>query len=216
MFASLLSHGPLELILFLIVAAAIFFVVRRIRKRERFIAPTAAGGEDLPDLPTDVRVQATVRRIVRDPAQGGWVVEAAIGQRKFTFCPTDFTSEIYQPLLNQKVDFALYGLATLMAGGVEAMRDQISDIDRVTVTESMVRLIPVAGLANDYAVIGRIVSAHDESLLGDPVKVYRTEVVRQEDLTLILDLAVEPTSAPFSDGSMVHGSARLYGRLTED
>lgn len=211
MFTGLLAHGPLEIILFVIVAAAIAFVVRRVLKRTRFAAPVVSG-EELPDLPTEVRVQATIRRLFRDPAQGAWVVEAAIGQR-ITFRPTDFTPDTYQPLLNRKADFALYGLATLAPGGVEAMRDQISDIDKITVTAETVRLIPVVGFANDYMVIGHVVSAHEETLCGDPVRVYRTEVVRQDDLTLVLDLAVEPSASSLPDGSMVHGSARLYGNL---
>lgn len=218
MFIGLLPPGVLEFLLFVLIVGAFVLVVRGVRRRASFagtMGGRTTGDEQIPDLATEVRVQAIVRRIFRDTTQGEWVVEAAIGRRKFVFRPTDFTPERYQPLVNSKEDFVLYAFATLAPGGVEAMRDQIKDFDKVAVSEDLVRLVPAGQFANDYAVIGRVASSRDETLDGDPVAVYRTQVVRQDDLTLVLDLAVEaaPGAPRFGDGEMVHGSARLFGRL---
>ena len=206
----LIPRGTLEVLLFLTLVAAFFAVFRAVQKRKQF-APPPAPAEALPTLATEIRVRATPRRLFRDPHQGLWMVEASIGQRRFTFCAADYAShEEEYKVTGQPTDFALYALATLAPGGVDAIRDRIKDIDKVEVTPDLVRLVHTGPLANDYAVIGRIISERRDTLDDDPVTVYRAEVVRQSDFTLMLDLATEPGD-PLPPDTMAHGSARLFG-----
>jgi hypothetical protein len=111
---------------------------------------------------------------------------------------------------------AVYGLATLAAGGAEAMQEQIKDLDKVDLSRNPVRLVKAGQFLNDYVVIGRVLSHRDDSLSdGTPLRVYRCEVVRTDDLGLIIELGVERDETQqgtvFPDQSMVHGSARLFG-----
>ena len=211
-----LPPGVAETVLLLAVLFTAFLIVRAVRRRRDY-APAAPDEDvELPSLTTEGRVTGTVRRIYRDPAQGVWLTEIALGKRRFTVCTTDYAAqtERYANLTGKQADFALYGMATLAPGGVEAMRDQIKDFDKVAVTPELVRLIPVGQYANDYAVIGRILSHRDEEMDTLPLRVYRAQTVRSDELTLVLELAVQREDASaFPDQSMAHGSARLYGYL---
>jgi hypothetical protein len=211
----LLPRGVPEALLLLVILGVIILIVRAVRRRRAF-APVAADAE-LPTLTTTQRLVGTIRRTYRDPAQGVWLVEIAVGKRKFTFCATDYerNADRYQSLVGKQADLALYALATLAAGGVEAMRDQIKDFDKVEITPDLVRLIPAGQFANDHAVIGRALSYRNEEMNGMPLTVYRTQVVRSGDLTLVLELATERHETPLADQTMVHGSARLYGYLAD-
>jgi len=217
MFTRVLPPEVLGAVLLLLLLGGLFLVVRAVRRRGEFARPGADEGVELPDLTTQQRIAATVRRVYRDPAQGVWLVEAQLGKRRITFCATDHAqnAERYAGLAGQEADFALYALSMLAPGGVEAMRDQIKDIDKVTITPDLVRLVAAGEFANDHAVIGRVLSRRDDSAAGVPVTVYRTEVVRGKDLQMVLELAAPavPGTDPFPDRSMVHGSARLYGYL---
>lgn len=214
----LLPKGIGEALLLLFVILAIFLVVRSVRRRhERPIADGETGAESVPTLPTEQRVTGVLRRIYRDSAQGVWLADIALGKRKFTFCATDQAAqaERYQSLIGKEADVALYAFATLAPGGADAMRDQnlIRDSDKVPITPDLVRLIPQGAFANDYVVIGRILSHREEEIDEEPLTVYRAQVIRSADLTLVVELAAERTDTPLADQSMVHGSARLCGYL---
>lgn len=221
----LLPNGVAEFLLLLLILGALFVVIRSVRRRRAFAAraaSTAAG--DLPNLTTQQRVTALVRRTFRDPAQGVWLVEAIVGSpqqaQRLTFCATDYeqAAERWQALTGKKADVALYGLATLAPGGVETMREQIKNAEKAKLHPDMVTLVHEGQFANDYVVIGRALDAR-EAAWGDdlPLTVYRTEVVRTDKLLLITDLAVprDPASPSpaFPPQSLVHGSARLFGYL---
>lgn len=215
MFVGLLPRGMLEALMLLVILFVGFLVIRSVRRRRAFAKVTPDEGVDLPSLSTQQRIAGTIRRVWRDPGQGVWLIEVALGKRKFTFCAVDYAdkSESYQEGIGKQTDIALYGLATLASGGVEAMREQIKDIDKVDVTPGMVRLVPAGQYANDYAVIARVLS-HREEIMDDlPLTIYRSQVIHTTDLTLMVDLAIQKEQAPFPDQSMVHGSARLYGYL---
>jgi hypothetical protein len=216
MFVGLLPRGILEAMMLLVILFVGFLVIRSVRRRRAFAKVTPDEGVDLPSLTTQQRIAGTVRRLWRDPAQGVWLVEVAPGKRKITFCMVDYAdkSEQYQGLIGKQADIALDGLATLAPGGVDAIRDRIKDIDKVDITPGMVRLVPAGQYANDYAVIGRVLS-HREEIMDDlPLTVYRSQVIHSTELTLVVDLAVQKEeTAPFADQTMVHGSARLYGYL---
>jgi hypothetical protein len=211
----LLPRGVPEALLLLVILGVIVIIVRAVRRRRAFAPVTAE--TDLPTLTTTQRIVGTIRRTYRDPAQGVWLVEISVGKRRFTFCATDYehNADRYQSLIGKQGDLALYALATLEAGGVETMRDQIKDIDKVEVTPDLVRLIPAGQFANDHAVIGRALSHRDEEMDGMPLTVYRTQVIRGGDLTMVLELATQRHDSPLPDQTMVHGSARLYGYLAD-
>ena len=90
-------------------------------------------------------------RAADDRLQEATLAELEIGKRRLTFAATDYatTRERYASLVGQKVDVAVYGLATLAPGGAEAMREQIKDCDRVEVTPHLVRLIQAGRLSLD-------------------------------------------------------------------
>jgi len=210
-----LPPGVPEALLLLVIVGVIALVARSVRRRRAFAAVSA--DVELPSLTTDQRIAGLVHRVYRDPAQGAWLVEVSLGRRRFTFCATDYetAAERYVSLVGKEADIALYGLATLAPGGADTMRDQIKDADKIEITPDLVRLIPTGQFANDQVVIGRVLSHRDEEMNGIQVRVYRTQVVRAEDLTLVLELAAEGAAGtpPFADDTMVHGSARLYGYL---
>jgi len=214
-----LPPGVAEVLLVLVLLAAFVVVVRSFRQRHTVGARILATPQtDLPTVTTGQRVTATVRRVWRDNAQGVTLVEIQMGKRRFVFCPTDSgtSEERYAALIGKEADIALYALSTLALGGVDTMRDQIKDYDKVKVTPDLVRLIPAGQFANDHAVIGRILSHREDTMSdGTPLHIYRTQVVRGDDLTLVLELATdtENHSSPFADQAMVHGSARLFGYL---
>jgi hypothetical protein len=213
---------PAELLLLALVVGLALLALRAVRRRRVFAAATAAPlpAADLPRLDTQQRVTATLHRTFPDRAQGVWLAAVSVGKLRLTFCPTDYAAAAgrYENLAGQPADIALFGLATLAPGGVEAMKDQIKDIDKVEIRQDLVRLIPAGEFANDHVVIGKVLSRRDEQWEEMALTVYRTEVVRRPDLTLVIDLAVPGSDgrragAPFAPGSMVHGSARLFGYL---
>ena len=206
---------PWELVLFAVFVVALLFVVRRVRQRR--MALPAAASVDLPHLTTNQRLTATIRRVFRDNAQGVWLVIAEAGGTKLTFCAVDYEQSVarYNESIGKPVTVALFALATLAAGGIEAMREQIADADRVDLRPDMVRLIPQGQYANDYVVIGRALDAREDSWDEMPLTVYRTQVLQSEGLSLTLDLAAPRVDAAFSPASMVHGSARLFGCLAD-
>lgn len=215
----LLPPGLLELLLFAVLLAGLLFVVKAVRRRHGFVpAPEAGETEPIPYLETQQRITGTLRRLYYDRLQEATLAEMEIGKRRITFAATDYPDarERYASLVGQKVDAAVYGLATLAPGGAEAMRELIKDFDHVDNTAHLVRLIQSGQYPNDYAAIARVLS-HREDVLSDetPVTVYRGEVVQSGDLMLVLELATpqEARPAPFGDQEMVHGSARLFGYL---
>jgi hypothetical protein len=215
----LLPKGVGEALLLFFVLLAGFLVIRSVRRRHEHAAPVPTGEEDaLPTLTTQQRVTGVLRRVYRDAAQGVWLAEIALGKRKFTFCATDYAAqaEHYAALVGKEADIALFAFATLAPGGADAMKEQnlIKDEGKVRITPDLVRLIPHGTFANDYVVIARVLSRRGETLDGEPLAVYRAQVVRADDLTLVLELAAQPADAPFPDQSMVHGSARLCGYLS--
>ncbi|MDX1930984.1 MAG: hypothetical protein SFU56_00110 [Capsulimonadales bacterium] len=209
-----LPPGVPEFLLLLVIVGAILFVARRVARRRAFARKEA--DVPLPALTTDLRVRGIVRKVYRDPQQGVWLMELSIARRRFVLCLTDASERLteYQAMVGKEADIALFGLATLAPGGAEAIRDQITDIDSVDLSTNPVRLIPGGQFANDYVVIGRVLSHREEEMDGLRLIVYRMQVARSDELTLVLELAVElsPDFPPYPEDSMVHGSARLYGK----
>lgn len=212
----LLPPGTLEALLLIVLIGGLLLVVRSIRRRH--IAAPLGGDEPLPTLTTPQRVTGTLRRLFYERAQGVWLGEILVGKRRFTFAITDHgaNKERYASLLGKEVDIALYALATLAPGGVETMKDQIKDLDKVEITPNMVRLIQTGQYPNDYVAIARILSHRQDTLTDEtPLLVYRCEVIRAPELALVLELAVpqEENGSAFADQEMVHGAARLFGQL---
>jgi hypothetical protein len=224
MFLRLLPAGIGEALLFLVLVAALLFVVRAVRRRHRVADRTggrADGGVVLPSLDTQQRVTGTLQRIRLDRIQGAWLADVVIGTRRLALAVTDYAAqrERYRDLIGKKVDLAIYALATLAPGGAEAMRDQIRDFDAITITPELVRLVPAGQFANDAVAIARVLSHRDDELTdGTTLTIYRCEVVRAPDFGLVVEMGVprDPATGPtdrFADGEMVHGAARLYGYL---
>lgn len=210
-----LPPGAPEALLLLVILVAIASVIMLVRRRRRFARIEA--DVELPDLKTEQRTLITLRRIFRDPAQGVWLAEGTsgkTGKRRLVLCLTDYEAKRkhYDESVGKVTDFSLFGMATLAAGGAEAMRDQIRDADKIT--GDAMRLIPAGQYANDYVVIGRIASRREDAVNGIPVMLYRVQVTAADDLTLMLELACDPDVTPaLSENSMTHGAARLYGYL---
>ncbi len=211
---------PWEVLLLAVFALVAVLVVRGVRGRRRFAAPAAVGAAELPRVETDMRVTGTIRRTFRDPAQGVWMIVAQVGPAaRFTFCATDYDAhrEHYEGLIGKTADLALFGLSKLEEGGADVIRHQIKDADKLALGPTTVALSPAGQFPNDHAVIGRVVSSRPDAWDDLALTVYRTQVANGPNLTLMLDLAVpqEDRFAPFAPGTMVHGSARLFGRLAE-
>ncbi len=205
---------PWEAVLLALFLLLFWLAWGRIRRRRAF-APLAAVAA-FPQLATEQRVTGTVRRTLRDPNQGVWLITVDVNRSRFTFCATDYErqSERYESLLGKKADIALFALATLAPGGVEAMKHQIKNIDKIEMRPDLVTLTQAGEFPNDYAVIARVLSARHDAWEEMALTVYRAQVVRQNDLTLVIDLAVaENSAAVFAPQTMVHGSARLFGYL---
>ena len=209
-----LPPGLPEFVLLALLVGLVVFVVRRVGRRRKFARVEADA--PLPALATDLRLRGMVRRLYRDPNQGVWLLDFTLGRRRFTFCVTDYAAAqaAYTKAMGREANFAIYGLATLAPGGAEAIRDQITDADSIDLSTDPVRLISGGEFANDYVVIGRVLSSRPDSMDEMPLTVYRVQVVRTDDLTLVLELATpQSNSDTFPDNSMVHGSARLYGQI---
>ena len=209
---------PWEVLLLAVFALVFVLVVRAVRGRRRFAAPAVVGAAELPRVETDVRVTGTIRRTFRDPAQGVWMAVAQIGPTaRLTFCATDYDAnkERYESLIGKPADLVLFALSKLEEGGADAIRDQIKDADKLALGPNTVALSPAGQFPNDHAVIGRVVSSRPDTWDDLALTVYRTQVANGPNLTLMLDLAVpsEDRFAPFAPGTMVHGSARLFGHL---
>jgi hypothetical protein len=216
--SGLLPPGTLEFLLFAVVVGAAIIFIRAISRRHLPPAGAVESEEAIPALSTQHRVTGTLNKVIFDRVQSVWLAEVIVGKRRMTFCATDYASERerYTSQIGKSVDVALYGLATLAAGGAEAMQEQIKDLDKVDLSRDPVRLVKAGQFLNDYVVIGRVLSHRDDSLSdGTPLRVYRCEVVRTDDLGLVIELGVEreetQQSTVFPDQSMVHGSARLFG-----
>lgn len=214
----LLPEGVGEILLLLVIVGAVFLVVRSVRRRRAFAS--ASEQAELPDLSTTQRVSARVKRIFRDPAQGVVLVEATVGPQTLFFCATDYPAAQSQwdELMGKTADVALYGLATLEPGGVEAMRDQIKDADKMDLDPNLVTLVHEGQFANDYVIIGRVIDSREDSWGEMPLAVYRTKVFDTDRLTLILEMAVPrsddgSSTAALAPQSLVHGSARFFGYL---
>jgi hypothetical protein len=192
-----------------------FLVVRAVRRRRQFALPVAS--TELPTLATEQRITATVRRVWRDPAQNLPLVELGIGERRLIFCPTDHAAAAarYQAALARRAELALFGLATLAPGGVDAMREQIRSAEPLS--PDLVTLVHEGQFENDYVVIGRVLSSRPDTWDDLPLIVYRVQVIHAADLTLVLELAVpaKEGATPLPDGSLAHGSARLFGFLAD-
>ena len=216
--SGLLPPGTLEFLLFVVVVGTVLLVLRAVSRRHLPPPGTVESEEPIPALSTLQRVTGTLSRVVFDRIQEVWLAEVMVGKRKISFCATDHANEKarYESQVGKTVDIAVYGLATLASGGAEAMKEQIKDLDKVDLSQNPVRLVKAGQFLNDYVVIGRVLSHRDDTLTDEtPLRVYRCEVVRTEELGLVIELAVpreatEPATA-FPDQSMIHGSVRLFG-----
>lgn len=211
---------PWEVLLLAVFVVVFVLVARAVRGRRRFAAPAAVGAAELPRVETNVRVTGTIRRTFRDPAQGVWMIVAQVGPvGRYTFCATDYDAyrERYESLVGKPADLVLFALSKLEEGGADTIRHQIKDADKLALGPNTVALTPAGQFPNDHAVIGRVVSSRPETWDDLALIVYRTQVANGPNLTLVLDLAVprEDRFVPFAPGTMVHGSARLFGRLAE-
>ncbi|MES2463927.1 MAG: hypothetical protein V4671_25435 [Armatimonadota bacterium] len=216
----LLPPGTLEFLLFAVVVGAALLILRAVSRRHLPPAGAVESEEQVPALATQHRVTGTLNKVIFDRVQSVWLAEVVVGKRRLTFCATDHAceQERYKTQIGKSVDIAVYGLATLAPGGAEAMQEQIKDLDKVDLSRNPVRLVKAGQFLNDYVVIGRVLSHRDDTLTdGTPLRVYRCEVVRTDDLGLIMELAVPreeyETATPFADQSMIHGSARLFGNF---
>ena len=206
-----LPLGGLEFVLLFILVAFALLVWRGVRRRGAFVAEM--DGSVLPTLTTEVRITGKVRRMWRDPDQGLPLVELAVGKRIFIFCPTDHTenAERYRLKIGKEVTVAPFGLATLEPGGAESIKDQISDADKLEITEELLRFLHTGQLANDYFAIGRVISYREESWEDVLLTLYRLQTA--PDLTIEVAMQEAADRRPFAEKSMVHGSVRLFGYL---
>ncbi len=225
MLRSLLPPGTVEFLLFVVMVGAFVLVVRSVRNRRKFASAAYNAGGDaenaVPILSTPVRVRGTVRRVFPDRQQDALVVEVQIGKKRLVFRPADSENIArYETLAGGKetADFTLYALATLAAGGVEAMREQIKDWDSVNARADMVGLFPAGEFSNDYAVIAKIKNRREDTVDNEPVWVYSAQVVKTGDQELFLELACDaaPPMEPLKNNTMAHGSARLFGAFAAD
>jgi hypothetical protein len=205
----------LPVALLLVLGGFAALVGRSIKRRKEFLATVTTDASELPDLATELRLTGTLRRLWRDTQEGLPLAELGVGSRKFIFCTTDQAAhgERYKTLIGKPVEVALYGLATLAPGGAEAMREQLRDADKVA--PDTVALVHTGQLENDYVVIGRLLSQRPDAWGELPLVVYRAQVLRTDELTLVLELAV-PTphdTVPLPASSLAHGSVRLFGYL---
>ncbi|WP_395091999.1 hypothetical protein [Armatimonas sp.] len=190
-------------------------VVRSVKRRKAFLSTVTSDSAELPDLRTELRLTGTLRRLWRDPQEGLPLAELGVGSQRFVFCTTDqaIHGERYKAAIGKTIEVALYGLATLAPGGVEAMQEQLRDADKVP--PDTVTLVHEGQLENDYVVIGRLLSQRSDTWGELPLAVYRAQVLHTSELTLVLELAVPSPqdAAPLPANSLAHGSVRLFGYL---
>jgi hypothetical protein len=216
--SGLLPPGTLEFLLFVIIAGTAWLFIRAVSRRHLPPAGAIESDEPIPTLATQHRVTGVLNKVIFDRLQNVWLAEVIVGKRRINFCAADYAAERerYTSQIGKSVDVAVYGLATLAPGGAEAMKEQIKDLDKVDLSRNPVRLVKAGQYMNDYVVIGRVLSHRDDALSdGTTLRVYRCEVVRTDELGLIMELGVQrhetTTENAFPDQSMVHGSARLFG-----
>lgn len=205
----------LPVVLLLVLGGFGALVARSVKRRKDFLTSPLLGEAELPDLVTDQRVTGTLRRLWRDPKQGLPLAELGLAGRNLPFCATDLATEgeRYKTAVGKPTTLALYGLATLAPGGIEAMKEQIRDADKVPADS--VLLVREGELENDYVVICRLLSQR-EALWGElPLVVYRAQVLRSPELSLELELAVvrQDGDTTLPNNSLAHGSVRLFGYL---
>lgn len=234
MLNGIISPIVAQVLLVVVLVAATLFVLRVVLKPRKRVpitqilselpeADVAALAEDLPQLTTQYRVSAPITRIV-PPAQlpAPPIVEIRLGKRALQFTPVDITrptvAEQYEAAKTKNADatdVALFALCTLEEGGADTIQNQIKDFDKVKDAPNVVRLVPAQSVAGDYIVIARILSHRRDTVSeGVPVIAYRAEVIKNAETHLVIELAVpDESQTPFADGTMVHGTARLYGYL---
>ncbi|MBC7804989.1 MAG: hypothetical protein H7145_02445 [Akkermansiaceae bacterium] len=234
MLNGIISPIVAQLLLVAVLIAATVFVLRVVTTKRKRVpltqmlstlpeADVAALAEELPQLNTQYRVSAPVTRLV-PPAQlpAPPIVEIRLGKRPVQFTPVDITRpnvperyESAQGKTADATDVALFALCTLEEGGADAIQSQIKDFDKVKDAPSVVRLVPTQTVAGDYIVIARVLSHRRDNVSeGVSVIAYRAEVIKNADTHLVIELAVpDEGQTPFADGTMVHGTARLYGYL---
>ena len=207
----ILPLGGLEFVLLAVLLVFAGLVIRTVRRRNSFAFPTAS--DLLPQLATETRLTSKLRRVWRDPSLALPLVEILVGKRLLLFCPTDHEAKqrAYKEKIGKSVTIAPFGLATLQSGGADTIREQIRDADTVELTPDLLRFLHVGQAPNDYFAIGRVLSSRDDTWEGDALTVYRLQAA--PDLTL--EVATPKTETVFSDGSMAHGSVRLFGYLAE-
>lgn len=206
----------LPILLVLLLGGFGALVGRSLKRRKEFLTTGQIGaGEELPTLVPEQRLSGTLRRLWRDPQQGLPLAELGVGSRRFIFCPTDPTEngEHYKAAIGKPVTVALYGLATLAPGGVEAMREQLRDAEKLG--PETLALVRQGQLENDYVAICRVQSNRGASWGEFPLTVYTAQLLASDDLNLTLELAVptDPSTLPLPDNTLAHGSVRLFGYL---
>ena len=188
-------------------------VARSLRRRKDFLKEVTVDDVELPDLTTEQRVSLMLRRLWRDPQQGLPLVEGAGEAGKVVFCPTDHAlkAESYKNGVGKSADVALFALATLAPGGIEAMKDQIVDADKQALHPDTLLLLHQGQFDNDYVVICRIRRVR-EAIWGElSLVVYLAQV--RAGMQLELAVPNDPTQPFLTEGSLAHGSARLFGYL---
>ena len=223
-----------QVLLIVVLVAVVAFILRVVyqaRKRTGIVqalstlseSDAAVLAEELPQLTTQYRVNAPVTRLL-PPAQlpAPPLVEIKLGKRPLLFTPIDFVRpsvpERYESAKEKtagSTDLALFALCTLEEGGADTIQVQIKDYDKVKDAPNLVRLVPAQTVPGDYVTIARVLSHRKESVAADvPVIAYRSEVIKNDDTHLVIELAVpDEGQTPFADGTMVHGTARLYGYI---
>jgi hypothetical protein len=205
--------GVLEGALIVVVIGIGLMVTRAVRRRRHF--QKNASDVVLPTLQADTQVSGTVTRYFRDTLQGAMLVEIAVGQSKFIFCPVDekdYTTGATLPI-------ALYALATLAPGGFEDPNvcSQISDTPQEELTPDRLVMTPAGQFPNDYWVVGKAYSSREDEWEEDlPLTVYRVKTQRKGGEEFSLEMAVprERTGEATTISPLpcnVHGSARLFG-----
>jgi hypothetical protein len=202
--------GVLEGALVLMVIGVGVMVARAVKKRREF--HKNASDIILPTLQADTQMSGTVTRYFRDTLQGAMLVEISVGQSKFVFCPVDDKQE-YKA--GQQIEVALYGLATLVAGGFEeaSVRSMVSDTPQEELTPEKLVMTPAGQFPNDYWVVGKAYSSRDDQWEEDmPLTVYRVKTQRKGGEEFNLEMAVPRESALTNPlPCNVHGSVRLFG-----
>ena len=204
----------LPVVLLVVLGGMGALVARSLRRRKDFLQAVTPDGTELPDLQTEQRLTATLRRLWRDAQQGLPLVEAGTETLKLVFCPTDHaaSAERYKTGIGKPAELALFGLATLAPGGIEAIRHQIVDADKHALSAQTVLLLRQGQFDNDYVVVCRLLSQRP-AIWGElALTVWRAQVQEQGGQPLVIELAV-PQETDLTENTFAHGSVRLFGYL---